>query len=50
MMRAYARSLGLSSLAAKFLTEATPGDMRFLTADSAKEIGVNVIWVRNGQR
>lgn len=50
MMRAYARSLGLSTLAAKFLTEATPDDMRFLTADSAKEIGVNVIWVGNGRR
>ena len=50
MMRAYARSLGLGSLAAKFLTEAPPDDMRFLTADSAKEIGVKVIWVGNGQR
>jgi hypothetical protein len=50
MMRAYARSLGLSTLAAKFLTDATPDDMRFLTADSAKELGVNVIWVGNGRR
>ena len=50
MMRAYARSLGLGSLATKFLTEAPPDDMRFLTADSAKEIGVKVIWVGNGQR
>ena len=50
MMRAYARSLGLGSLAAKFLTEAPPDDMRFLTADSAREIGVKVIWVGNGQR
>ena len=50
MMRAYARSLGLSTLAAKFLTEATPDDMRFLTADLAKEIGVDVIWVGNGRR
>lgn len=50
MMRAYARSLGLSTLAAKFLTEATPDDMRFLTANSAKEIGVNVIWVGDGRR
>ena len=50
MMRAYARSLGLSPLAAKFLTDATPDDMRFLTADSAKELGVNVIWVGNGRR
>ena len=50
MMRAYARSLGLSTLAAKFLTEATPDTMRFLTADSAKEIGVNVIWVGDERR
>ena len=50
MMRAYARSLGLGSLAAKFLTEAPPDNMRFLTADSAREIGVKVIWVGNGQR
>jgi len=50
MMRAYARSLGLSTLAAKFLTDATPDAMRFLTADSAKELGVNVIWVGNGRR
>ena len=50
MMRAYARSLGLSTIAAKFLTEATPDDMRLLTADSAKEIGVNVIWVGNGRK
>jgi hypothetical protein len=50
MMRAYARSLGLSTLAAKFLTDATPDDMRFLTADSAKELGVNVTWVGNGRR
>jgi hypothetical protein len=49
MMRAYARSLGLSTLAAKFLTDATPDDMRFLTADSAKELGVKVIWVGNGR-
>ena len=50
MMRAYARSLGLSTQAAKFLTEATPDDMRFLTADLAKEIGVDVIWVGHGRR
>jgi hypothetical protein len=50
MMRAYARSLGLGSLATKFLTEAPPEDMRFLTVDAAKEIGVKVIWVGNGQR
>jgi hypothetical protein len=50
MMRAYARSLGLSAQAAESLTEATPGDMRFLTADLAKEIGVDVIWVGNGRR
>ncbi len=45
LIRAYARSLGLSTLAAKFLTEAPPNDMQYLTADVAKEIGVNVIWV-----
>ena len=50
MMRAYARILGLSSPAAKFITEATPDDLQYLTADSAKEIGVNVVWVGNGQR
>ncbi len=50
MMRAYARSLGLSTQAAKFLTEASPGDMRFLTADAAKDIGLSVIWVGNGRR
>jgi hypothetical protein len=50
MMRSYARILGLSSPAAKFITEATPDDMQYLTADSAKEIGVNVVWVGNGQR
>ena len=50
MMRAYARSLGLSAFAAKFLTDATPNDMRFLTADSAKELGVDVIWVGNSRR
>ena len=50
LMRAYARSLGLGSLAARFLTETPPEDMRFLTADSAREIGVKVIWVGNGQR
>jgi hypothetical protein len=50
MMRAYARSLGVSSLAAKFLTDATPDDMQYLTADLAKEIGVNVIWVGNGRQ
>ena len=50
MMRAYARSLGLGSLAAIFLTDAPPDEMRFLTVDSAKEIGVKVIWVGNRQR
>jgi hypothetical protein len=50
MMRAYARSLGLSPQAANFLTEATPDDMRVLTAELAKEIGVNVVWVGNGRR
>jgi hypothetical protein len=50
MMRAYARILGLSSPAAKFITEATPDDMQYLTADLAKEIGVNVIWVGNGRQ
>ena len=50
MMRAYARSLGLSPMAAKFLTDATPDDMRFLTANSARELGVKVIWVGNGRR
>jgi hypothetical protein len=50
MMRAYARDLGLSKQAANFLTEATPHEMRFLTADSAREIGVNVIWVGSERR
>jgi hypothetical protein len=50
MMRAYARSLGLTSLATKFITEAPPDDMHYLTADRAKEIGVSVIWVRTGEQ
>jgi hypothetical protein len=50
MMRSYARILGLSSPATKFITEATPDDMQYLTVVSAKEIGVNVVWVGNGQR
>jgi hypothetical protein len=50
MMRAYARILGLSSPATKFITEATPDDMQYLTVASAKEIGVNVVWIGNGQR
>jgi hypothetical protein len=50
LMRAYARSLGLTSLATKFISEAPPDDMQYLTANIAKEIGVRVIWVRTGQR
>ena len=50
MMRSYAMGLGLSPFAANFLTEATPDDMRLLTADSAKQIGVDVVWVGYGRK
>jgi hypothetical protein len=50
MIRAYARSLGLGAPAARILTEATPNEMEYLTADMAKQIGVNVVWVGTGGR
>lgn len=50
LMRAYARNLGLSWEAAKFLTEAPPDKMRLLTASAARAMGVNVISIGDGQR